>query len=131
MTTTMNRINIIKTRSTATITTTTATVSQPKEAGSRHSHRGAERRFKSCLRQAKKNVHVPFAGKTLVYLRIMLFTRRPLFFLHRAADESQRIAKWDAFIAFLEAHGPSVVKTQGQLGGDPKVGGEDNAIQSI
>ena len=114
MTRTMNRINIIKTRSTATITTTTATVSQPKEAGAGILTRsGAALQVLSETSEEKRT-------RTVCWKDTGLLTNHAVHeeasLLSTQVDESQRIAKWDAFIAFLEAHGPSVVKTQGQLG---------------
>lgn len=110
----MNRINIIKTRSTATITTTTATVSQPKEAGAGILTRsGAALQVLSETSEEKRT-------RTVCWKDTGLPTNHAVHeeasLLSTQVDESQRIAKWDAFIAFLEAHGPSVVKTQGQLG---------------
>ena len=113
MTRTMNRINTIKTRSTATITTTAA-VSQPKDAGA-----GILTRSRGAL-QALSETSKEKCTRTVCWKDTGLPTNHAVHeeasLLSTQVDESQRMAKWDAFIAFLEAHGRSVVKTRGQLG---------------
>jgi hypothetical protein len=110
----MNHINTIKTCSTATITTTATTVSQPKEAGASILTRSRAALQVLSETSEEKRTHTICWKDTGLPTNHAVHEEASL--LSTQVNESQRIAKRDAFIAFLEAHGPSVVKTQGQLG---------------